>query len=506
MKKFVNIAIFLLLGTFLTQGFQCASREMTTAKVKLKSKQYSAAAEALRSELIKNPSNDEAKITLAEVYKLLGEDKVLIKYLKSMNGTLTNPIYVEKLQALSYNLWIDYYEKANQFYKRYSNDNTQTNNLDSAIKYMTFVTDVMPEMANPYYYIGEYNRLNKNETKKIELYKTYLKVIEKDIALAQEKGFYLGLTRDEFIKNNGKPISTTKKKLNKADSNAVDIFKIDGKTVYLLSLKHSKSKKSKNAKYKISGWRVDPPTYWHNSEKSLLMDILKDPFVNLMQEYYDKEDYETSLIYTKLMLSINPNDANVNTALIELYKKLNKIDVAITELKASISKNSKNKFAWDQLGDIYRVKENYSKAIDAYSKALEIDPNYASSIVDLATSYKNKAGTIQKVEVDKYNSDEKYEIKKESYEPFLKKSAKYYKKALKTKKFRGNHKVLIELLDIYIVLDDKNEIEKLVLVLEKKEAKLKDEDKQAYYLKMLNVYGKLKNTEKIKYIENKLSE
>lgn len=506
MKKFVNIVLFLLLGAFLTQGFQCASREMTTAKVKIKNKLYPEAADALEAELLVRPTNDEAKVMLAEIYGLQGKDEVLIRYLKKANGTITNPIYVEKLQAISYNLWIDYYKKANQFYNRYVKDNSKRNNLDSAVKFMTYVTDIMPEMANPYYYIGEWYRLNKNEIKKVEAYKKYIEVIENEINLAKEKGFYLGSKRTDFIANNGKPYSTFKQKLSKTDSSSTDIFKLDGKTVYVESIKRMKSKKSKNAKYLISGWRIDPPKHWHDGEKSQFLEILKDPFINLMQVYYDKKDYENAMIYTKLMLVLKPNDANVNSALIELYKKTNKIDEAIKELKSNLAKDSKNKFLWDRLGDIYRGKEEYDSAIDAYAKAIKIDPEFSNSLVDLATSYKNKAGKIQIKEVNKYNNDDKYEIKKDSYEPFLKKSAENYKKALKTKQFRGNHKVLIELLDIYIVLDDKIEIEKLITALEKKEAKLKDEDKQAYYLKMLNIYGKLKNTEKIDYIQKKLEE
>ena len=57
-------------------------------------------------------------------------------------------------------------------------------------------------------------------------------------------------------------------------------------------------------------------------------------------------------------------------------------------LKAEVIKNKDNTAAWIQLGQVYFDTDQYLKAIDAYKKALELDPRNVDVLTDLVIMYR----------------------------------------------------------------------------------------------------------------------
>jgi tetratricopeptide (TPR) repeat protein len=57
-------------------------------------------------------------------------------------------------------------------------------------------------------------------------------------------------------------------------------------------------------------------------------------------------------------------------------------------LEAELSKNLQNTGAWIQLGHTYFDADQYEKAIHAYNKALELNPNNADVLTDLGIMYR----------------------------------------------------------------------------------------------------------------------
>jgi cytochrome c-type biogenesis protein CcmH/NrfG len=64
-------------------------------------------------------------------------------------------------------------------------------------------------------------------------------------------------------------------------------------------------------------------------------------------------------------------------------------------LKAEVKKNQDNTAAWIQLGHVYFDTDQYQKAIDAYKKALQLDPRNADVLTDLGIIYR-RSGQPQK--------------------------------------------------------------------------------------------------------------
>jgi len=62
--------------------------------------------------------------------------------------------------------------------------------------------------------------------------------------------------------------------------------------------------------------------------------------------------------------------------------------VRIFELEKKTSQTPDDVAAWVQLGNLYFDTDNYSKAIVAYNKSLELNPNNAGVLTDLGVMYR----------------------------------------------------------------------------------------------------------------------
>ena len=67
-----------------------------------------------------------------------------------------------------------------------------------------------------------------------------------------------------------------------------------------------------------------------------------------------------------------------------VFAKLNNFDQAIHNINLSVKINPKNKGAYFELGNIYRIKGNKIESKDNFIKALKIDPNFIEAHISLA--------------------------------------------------------------------------------------------------------------------------
>jgi cytochrome c-type biogenesis protein CcmH/NrfG len=67
----------------------------------------------------------------------------------------------------------------------------------------------------------------------------------------------------------------------------------------------------------------------------------------------------------------------------------------IRELENIVQKDAKNREAWVRLGNLYFDTDQYTKSIDAYTKALELQPNDPDVITDRGIMYR-KIGEFEK--------------------------------------------------------------------------------------------------------------
>jgi tetratricopeptide (TPR) repeat protein len=511
MKRIVSMILLLIGGAILTQGFQCASAEMSTAKVKYQKKLYDAAEDAVNKELTKNPANDEAKVLLLQILEKQKKEQELINAIKKYEGDLVDPHWKEEFQLHAKELWINKYQEAGDAYAKYLKKVEQaksrnrdvkkvpTKEVEQAIEDMKVVIAVRPEMAMPYEDMGNYYWAMEEYEKAEESYNKYLRIVEKDLNFAKENGFNLYSTRGEVIKALGEPAKTDGKSDARptVDSTYNDHFVFGGKNVYTTSIK------MKDGEPEVYGWRVNPPKYWMEFENYIINNISDNAIRSLAQYYYDKKDFNSALKYAKKIVEITPDADDVRPFLIELYQKTNQTDLLVKEVNKHVQENPNSGEAYAYLGDVYRLTEEFDKSIEAYKKAIELDNSIVNAKLNLAVAYQNKAAKISNEEANKLKADENYQINTAAFEPLLNDAVELYKQVINDKEYATNYEVYVEIINIMYVLNKPAEMEKYVVMVEGLEGKIKDASKKDYYGKLYNLFGKIQDSERAKKFEQK---
>ena len=109
---------------------------------------------------------------------------------------------------------------------------------------------------------------------------------------------------------------------------------------------------------------------------------------------------EKALEYVKLAEEKYPDDLSFRKTEIDILVKLNKVDDAIKNLQGLIEKEPDNAMLYSFLGLMYDAKGETEKAMEQYKKALEINPNDKSSLINLAVFYINRGDEINKKAIE----------------------------------------------------------------------------------------------------------
>jgi tetratricopeptide (TPR) repeat protein len=118
-------------------------------------------------------------------------------------------------------------------------------------------------------------------------------------------------------------------------------------------------------------------------------------------DYYEIERYLMENCESLKMI-IKADDKQTENSLtkddiaLEFYNKgvdevkAGNLENAIVSFKTSIKYDSKNAFAWDNIGVCYRKLEKYDEALDAYQHSLELDSNGLTPLMNIAVVYNYK--------------------------------------------------------------------------------------------------------------------
>jgi len=105
LKKILSLLFFLILGALLTEGFQCASPELTTAKLAIRNKEWKKAEMNLESAVAKNSKENEAWILLAQVKEELGKYEEEANIIKQASKNVEDKTTKATLNDMERKLW-----------------------------------------------------------------------------------------------------------------------------------------------------------------------------------------------------------------------------------------------------------------------------------------------------------------------------------------------------------------------------------------------------------------
>ena len=502
MKKYLLMVIALVLGALLTQGFQCASPEYTTAKLALKNKEYPKAEEYLEKELNKNAQNAEAWMFLAETKLALNK---ISEALSAVDKAELNAKGDQKILfqtgALKRKLWIEAYTNSINFLtkaltEKGANQPVYKEYADSALKAINTAIKIRPEIAFFQSIKGQCYESMGDVANRVKSYETYYKMSLPAFEIASKKGFYLGMSNRTLVNLLGKPQESLGLKLSSGDSVIINAFTIEGKELIVFS------QDKRDNEFTVKSWYYDLPKTLPEQEKTQEFDLQISPvLVDLVQYYFDAKNYEESLKYLNAILMIDPMNEDANKFMVSIYDGMGKKDEAAKRIALMVQKDPKNKQYRQLYGDILSQSGDYDKAIEQYEEALRIDPNFNDVSRNLGASYKNKAVAIQMKQLEEIEKDvtKKKKLNIDEFKPFLLKSAENFEKCRNSVKYRQDFQVLNDLADIYYAVDAQEKLKATVREMVELEPLVPKEQIEKYYYALIKIYQQ-------RIIDPKLSE
>ena len=494
----------LLIGSILTQGFQCASPEFNAAKLAMKNGEFSKAEQLLEKELTKNTQNGEVWLTLSETKAILNKPKEAVEALlnaekyKGVDTKLQTLIQIDRS-----NMWRQFYDVSSKYINQfYSTKNKKF--ADSAIMYADLGLQIRPEIFDFYSLKGMAYEGIPDQANSIKAYEDYYNQIKPDFDIAKEKMIFMGIPRTDLMKTLGKPTESIGYKTNprnpKSDSLIIDTYTVSGKELLTFTIDKN------DGNFKLKYWAYDLPKTLPQQDRMTPFDFSLSPFASLTQYYYDLKQYQKSLDYLNIILLIDPANVDANRFVITLYDALGKKDEATKRIEDLVKKNPDNKLLHQQYGDILQQVDKYDEAIVQYETALKIDPQYIDALRNIASAYKNKAVNIQKRQKEEFDN-KKTKPNPDEFVPLLKKSQEYFEKTKLNKKYEFDFDVISDLSDIYFALDDKDNFKRSVAELEAIESLIPADRKAKYYLTMIAIFDKkMQDQAKSEIYQKKYSE
>jgi len=367
-------------------GFQCASTELTSAKLYIQQKNWDKAIETLNTEVAKNPQSDEGYFLLGTVYS---EQDNIDKMIESFDKSLAISNKFEKnigeykafQWANNFNRGVSLFQRGNKV----TDEDSSKMYFDMAIEAYKNAIELAPDSAETYRNLAFVHLTTQQAEESIEPLK---KLIE--IEQAEEGYQYLGevyytlganLMNDfNFNKNTqdsikamdyyDKSIVILEEGLQKYPENSE--MQVARTSAYIgagridEAIASSKLLVEKKPDDKI--YRYNYGVLLLNSEKyaeaeTQLLEALKiDP-------EYENAIYNLGVTYVKWGTAMN-KEAEKQGLISEDYQK--KYEAALPYLEKVVEKDQTNVAIWELLGKVYSVLGMQDDAANAFKKADEL--------------------------------------------------------------------------------------------------------------------------------------
>jgi tetratricopeptide (TPR) repeat protein len=417
-----------------------------------------------------------------------------------------------ELGSYLFEIWVDNINKAVENYNAALGEETnqaeRAQKFQAVLKNVQACLDAKPENIDIVYTLrgGSYYQLG-DTNKSMAAFEEYLELNKPMLSALTAKGVTYKEPRVDVLKKLGTPAEAKSvpmpDKLNPNPEITILYDKytnlVPGKDMFIFY-----PKDKEKGEFLLNGFST-PPASWFPQERERDISFEFTPFVSLAYHYYTNKNWDKAIEYAKLGLAFKPADENLSNLLPTIYTESGKTDLALAEFKAMTEKNPNDKNALAQYGSMLANIDRYDEAIVQYEKALKLDPQFDVVLFNLAAAYKNKAGVIQKEEQKKADDAEAarkkdkkaqpYTIDVNKYKPALVKSAECferYRKLPGKDRDKNAWAVVDQLLNIYDVLDDKDNYKKMAS--EFIGLEYANTENPRYYEALAKVYGKQKSS------------
>ncbi|HET6510589.1 MAG TPA: tetratricopeptide repeat protein, partial [Candidatus Kapabacteria bacterium] len=280
---------------------------------------------------------------------------------------------------------------------------------------------------------------------------------------------------------------TTRRMLPVSASDSAMMFAYPGSQTYVYFEKAPRAPRN----WQLSGWRMNVTEQVANSATRVSTDIYK----TVANYYYQRGlaaqkagdnttariEFDQALPLLFSVQRLDPADETAAAAIPDIYIKTNQSNKAKEQYERLLTENP-NKALYTSYGTFLLTTKDYEGAVNQYSKALAMDPNYESAIFNIAASYKNWAATEQAAKKPKT-----------VYQPHLEQSTMYFEKLIQINP--NEFTAMQNLAENYDLLGQKDKFATLVIRLEAlKNSEIAQDP--AYWNTLGTVYSRIKGRDK----------
>lgn len=475
-------------------AYQCASPEMTTAKISLNRKDFKAAEESLQKELAKNAMNGEAWLLLSQAMMGMQPPKVMesVDALANANKYLKDPKLKQEAAFMTINGWVGFYNSAVEgLNKYYESEGSDVASIKQAEELMVAAQKLRPDKIENENLLAKIYKAKKDTAKIIETNNMIASSQSSAVLFAKKNKIFIGQERSAALAAINKPVvKNAGSKFTSGDSSVTDKIQIDTSSVYVFS-------SSKNGKsFNVDGWRTWTPASWTEDDKMMFSQLTTEPYYTLAEIYMTEKKYDLVAKNLDILDILKPNDQFVSGMRIQMYQEQGKMDQAISELKQLVSEEPDNYVARMNLGMLYGDEKiaNYDAAIQQYEAVISMKPEIADAYYNLAAVCKSKAKILQDDENAKADKDKKYKHDINAYKPLLMKAANAFEQYSKIPGKDNDFIIYEQLVNIYDVMNEKEKLKLIVTKLEKMSGEFGS--KAEYHEVLGTVYARLNEKKK----------
>ncbi len=482
--------LLLLLGTLWLSltAFECASTEMTTAKVAMNARDYKKAEDALKREVAARPQNSEAWLLLAQIYEM-SERSVDMSQAFERAEAGQPPLTNEQREAIvvkRYNQWGLVYNRADMA--------RQNKDYQVALKLIDTAIMLRKSAAENYYLQGLIF-LGKGDTaKQTKLLEEYTRMLRPDVDKGLSAGLALGMSPADVAGKLGKAgegeVSDT--------ASGWQYFPDKGLCVYYVVGENGGGPM-------VMGWKTisssDPAV-----ERRISSAIRSEAFYTLgVDAYYagetNKARYDDALGYFRLVERLDPSYKDIGKVIAQIYISTGRTAEARKRYEDEIKARPSDPHLRINYGNFLSNMEDFPAAIPQYDQAVklsagneELKEQHNQAIFNLGAAYKNWAVHLQDSVRKAAGTKPPSKAQEEVYMVKLRESQKQFEELRRLKGASVDFSLLFELANLYQVLRDEPKMKGVLKALE--EMAGSEGDKSSYWDAMDRLYANIGDGEK----------
>lgn len=419
-KSFPFVGVVVLLIAMLIPtltGFQCASAEMTSAKLYLQRSDWDNAIKSLEQEVANNPKN-------AEAWFLLGRTRAQKNDFGRMNEAFDRaleigPAHAQEIRDIRYGYWATYVNMGVDFFNK-ARDSVEY--YDRAIAAFETAILIIPDSAGTYKNLA-FCYLSKNDVPRA------LPSLEKAFSISPDPltARYIGeIYYDMGLRHKERFEGSENKMEVRILMTPTEVQSIFGEPTSKSSTKVKKTTKEK--------WVYAPFNLTLNFEDNQLKSWEesgrkeeKEPKV-IYKSTAEKDSamkyFEKALPVLEQARSLDPQDADLLAILSNVYVAAEKTDIAMETFKSGVEADPKNKVFRYNYGVLLLRASDFEKAAAQFRAALEIDSTYDAALYNLGVTYVNWGVHIRESAEDPSKVEVAYKEKFSEGLPYLERMAR----------------------------------------------------------------------------------